>query len=654
MAAPPARSHNPRTIIDLYRLAAEKFGDHPAFCTRQPDGSFSAVGFSELYEHGLDLGAALIDLGVNAREHVGLLADNRLEWVVADCGILLAGAADVPRGSDVTFGEIEYILDHADVKVVFVENDAIFEKLHKCRPRLPGLTTVVVMDRRAKLLHGSLSLWDLVEKGRHLRANGCRRIEERITEVHPGDLFTLIYTSGTTGRPKGVMLTHANMVSQVRNLCIRVTPSDRMLSILPIWHCYERVGLMIAVGNGATTYYTSVRTIGEDLKKVKPTIMFSAPRLWESLYQRILHTVHQSSPGKRAMFRVAYFLSRRLRHSAFFIEGRRIDLTGRAWWQSLFTGVVQALVYVVLLFPYLVMDGLVTRKLRAILGGKFRATVSGGGALPQHVDEFFNYIGVPVLEGYGMTETSPVLAVRTWKKRVIGTVGPAWKETEIRIVSLENGEILYPDRNRPDGGRGLRGEVRVRGPQVMPGYYKDPELTAKVLQDGWLSTGDIGLITFNDCLKLVGRAKETIVLLSGENVEPVPLENKLCESRYIDQCMVIGQDRKHLAALIVTDPAHFKLDGIDLPDRQALIGNPDVERIINREIKTQVSRATGFRPYEMIHAWRLLPKPFEIGDELTPTYKLKRHAIVEKLDHVIREIYQQPEDSGARGSNAAL
>lgn len=650
MTETPDRSQHARTLVELYRLAAERFGNHAAFCTRQTDGTFAAVGFRELYEHGLNLGAALIDLGVDAREHVGLLADNRVEWVVADCGILLAGAADVPRGSDVTFGEIEYILDHADVKVVFVENDALFEKLHKCRPRLPGLKTVIVMDRKAKLQHGSLSLWDLVDRGRKLRADGDRRIEERIAAVRPEDLFTLIYTSGTTGRPKGVMLTHANMVSQVRNLCIRVTPADRMLSILPIWHCYERVGLMIAVGNGATTYYTSVRAIAEDLKKVKPTIMFSAPRLWESLYQRILQTVHKSSPVKRAMFRAAYFLSRRLRHSAFFIEGRRLDLTGRTWWQSFPKGVGQVFVYVVLLGPYLVMDGLVTRKLRAVLGGKFRATVSGGGALPQHVDEFFNYIGVPVLEGYGMTETSPVLAVRTWRKRVIGTVGPIWKETEIRITSLETGETLYPNPNRPNGGRGVRGEIRVRGPQVMPGYYKDPELTARVLNDGWLSTGDIGIMTFNDCLKLVGRSKETIVLMSGENVEPVPIENKLCESPYIDQCMVLGQDQKNLAALIVTDPAHFRKDGIELTGVQDLTGNPDVERIISREIKTYVGRATGFRSFEMIHAWRLLPKPFEIGDELTATYKLKRHVIENVYRDLISEIFHlRDRDHPSRG-----
>jgi long-chain acyl-CoA synthetase len=285
------------------------------------------------------------------------------------------------------------------------------------------------------------------------------------------------------------------------------------------------------------------------------------------------------------------------------------------------------------------MDGLVTRKLRAVLGGKFRATVSGGGALPQHVDEFFNYIGIPVLEGYGMTETSPVVAVRTWRKRVIGTVGPPWAETEFRIADLDTHRILYPDPSRKDLGRGLRGEVQVRGPQVMPGYYKDPELTSKVLNDGWLSTGDIGLITFNDCLKLVGRAKETIVLLSGENVEPVPLENKLCESPYIDQCMVVGQDQKHLAALIVTDPAHFNAHGIEVADRQSLVGHREVERIIGREIKTYISRATGFRSHEMIHKWRLLSKPFEVGDELTATYKLKRHVIEHSYRDLINKIY---------------
>ena len=463
--------------------------------------------------------------------------------------------------------------------------------------------------------------------------------------VRPDDLFTIIYTSGTTGQPKGVQLTHANMVSQARSLPFAIGPTDRFLSILPIWHSYERVAHMVTIAHGTPTFYTSVRTIADDLKTVRPTFMTSAPRLWESLYHKIVHNVAQQGPLKRAMFRAAYFFSRRLRHSSYFIEGRRLDLVGRRWWRSLLQGVGECFIYLGLLAPYLIMDGLVTRKLRAILGGQLRGTISGGGALPPHVDEFFNYIGIPVLEGYGLTESCPVLAVRTWKKRVIGTVGPPWPDTEIRIVDLATDEILYPDPARADLGRGRRGEIHARGPQIMPGYYKEPDLTARVLRDGWLATGDIGLITFNDCLRIVGRCKETIVLLSGENVEPTPIEARLCESGYIDQCIVVGQDQKHLAALVVTHPDRFKNDGITLGDGEELARHPRVEHIIAREIKTRVNAANGFKPYEMIHAWRVVPKPFEVGDELTATYKLKRHVLVDKYADLIHAIYHEPRRS---------
>ena len=632
----------PRNLIDVFRRAAETHVERPAFCSRQPDGSYKATSFRELYDAGCALATALIDLGVEAREHVALLADNRIEWIIADYAVVLAGAADVPRGTDVTPGEIDHILNHADVRVVFVEHAVMLEKFHKCRPRLPGIRTVILMDRAGQAKYGALSLWDLVEKGRKLREAGDRRVEERAGGVKPDDLFTLIYTSGTTGRPKGVRLTHANMLTQINYCPIDFGPRDRLLSILPIWHSYERVILMLAIARGATTYYTTIRTIGEDLKKVKPTLMGSAPRLWENMHQKIINNVMQAGPAKRVMFRIAYFFSWRLRHSAYFIEGRRLDLHGRRWWWSLLEGTMHVGIYLALLIPYLIMDALVTRKLRAILGGEFRGTISGGGALPTHVDEFFNYIGIPVLEGYGLTESSPVLAVRTWKQRVIGTVGPPWPRTEIRIVDLHDGRVLYPEPHREDLGRGLRGEVHARGPQIMAGYHKDPELTARVLRDGWLATGDIGIMTFNDCLKIVGRCKETIVLLSGENVEPTPIENKLCESRYIDQCMVVGQDQKNLAALIVTRPEHFSADGVSATSAAELVGNPTVERILGREIKALVNVHTGFRHFEMIHAWRVLPKPLEVGDELTSTYKLKRHVIDTKYGELVRSIYRTP------------
>ena len=287
----------------------------------------------------------------------------------------------------------------------------------------------------------------------------------------------------------------------------------------------------------------------------------------------------------------------------------------------------------------MLLDGIVLKKLRAIVGGEFRGTISGGGALQPHVDEFFNFIGIPVLEGYGMTETSPVLAVRTWDNLVIGTVGEPYPHTEIRIVDLQSGEILYPDSRRSGSGRGLRGEIHVKGPQVMRGYYKDPEGTARVLRDGWMNTGDIGMVTFNGCVKILGRSKDTIVLLNGENIEPVPIEARLVESSFVDQCMVVGQDQKALAALIVPSFEHFRKAGFSESTAAELDANPEAHRLIDEDIRRLINHSNGFKSFERITTWRFVPKTFEVGDEMTNTFKLKRHVISERYAHLISEMF---------------
>jgi long-chain acyl-CoA synthetase len=262
--------------------------------------------------------------------------------------------------------------------------------------------------------------------------------------------------------------------------------------------------------------------------------------------------------------------------------------------------------------------------------------------LQPHVDEFFNFIGIPVLEGYGMTETSPVLAVRTWSNLVIGTVGNPYPHTEVRILDLQSGEILYPDSRRPGGGRGMRGEIHVKGPQVMRGYYKNPEETARVLRDGWMNTGDIGMVTYNGCLKILGRSKDTIVLLNGENIEPVPIEARLVESSFIDQCMVVGQDQKALAALIVPSFDHFRQAGFTESTATELAANPKVGHLVDEEIRNLINHSNGFKSFERIIAWRFVSKAFEVGDEMTNTFKLKRHVITDRYAQLISEMFLKP------------
>ncbi|MFZ4774969.1 MAG: AMP-dependent synthetase/ligase [Terrimicrobiaceae bacterium] len=627
------------TLTQVYAGAADRFGDLPAFARKDASGKFLPVSFQELYETGLNLATALISLGVHSRDHVGLLSDNRLEWILCDYGILLAGAADVPRGTDITDEELVYILTHADVRVVFVENLTTLEKVQRCHHRLKKLEKIILMSAGGEPPKGVLRLEDLILEGEQRRESGDRSALERSLTVKPEDLFTIIYTSGTTGTPKGVQLTHANMCSQIENLPFDLQPGDRMLSILPIWHSYERVFEMVSVAMGACTYYTSLRAIGEDLKVVRPTLMASAPRLWESLYQKILSNVKSAPLPRRVLFHAAYACARYVHRAERFFLGQELDMHGLHLMEKFRLAASRTLGWLVSIIPYRILDRLVLAKVRGIVGGRFRGTISGGGALQPHVDEFFNFIGIPVLEGYGLTETSPVLAVRTWKNLVIGTVGHPYPGTEVRIVDLHTGDILYPNSWKRRHGRGLRGEIHVRGEQVMQGYYKDPEGTERVLRDGWLNTGDIGMITFNNCLKILGRSKDTIVLLSGENVEPLPIEAKLVSSPLIEQCMVVGQDEKTLGALIVPAADGFREAGLKVAGIAEILPREDAHRLMDAEIRRLVSAETGFKPFERIAVWRFVPRSFEVGDELTNTFKLKRHIITERYAGTIEEMF---------------
>ena len=628
-------------IADLYRLAAEVYGGQPAQARREKGGEFATRTYRELYERACALGTAFLELGLQARQHVAILADNRPEWMLCDAAVLLCGAADVPRAADVTAQEISFIVAHSDSVLLIAENVHVLARVLEVRAALPKVKHIVLMDGEPPEASGVVKLADLIERGRHLRAAGDRVIEERLVGIKGGDLFTIIYTSGTTGTPKGVMLTHDNMLSQARYLPFDLTPRDRVLSILPVWHSYERVFEMITISRGACTYYTNLRMIGEDLRKARPTWMASAPRLWEGLYNRILQNVAQSSAMKQALFRAAYHCSREYESALFVLTGRKLDLRGRTVSESLAIGVTSLGKLLLYAVPRKILDGLVLKKLRGVVGGEFKGTVSGGGALPPHVDEFFNYIGIPVLEGYGMTETSPVLAVRTWRKLVIGTVGPVWPRTEIRIVEQGTDKVIYPAQPTPGGGRGIKGEIHAKGPQVMQGYYKNPEATEKVLRDGWMNTGDLGMVTFNDCLKILGRSKETIVLLSGENVEPVPIEAQLLESRFIEQCMVVGQDEKHLGALIVPSLEGLKAQGFEVALLADAENDPRIAEVVGAEVRRLVNREQGYKPFEFVLAWRFVPKAFEVGDELTATFKPKRHVITGKYSGLIDAMYEK-------------
>lgn len=626
----------------LYGQAAERYDSLPAFATRRSELVWRPVSYREVFEEGLDLATGLIELGVKARDHVGLFGDNRYEWILADYGVILSGAADVPRGRDVTDAELLYIIDHAGIEVAFVETEAMLDQILRLRSQLPFLREIIVYDPRCKARDGARTLKEVRITGACLRKEGDRRAEERMAGIRPDDLFTLIYTSGTTGQPKGVMLTHANMASQIRNLPAIHNCNDRVLSVLPIWHIFERVIEMYTISFGGCTYYSSIMTLADDMKNVEPTFMASAPRLWEKLHERILQSVKESHPVRQLLFHTAYFLSRQYKVSSFYLSNNFLQTHPEPLWRRLILSAFHAVRWLIVLPWYGFFNAAVLERIRLGAGGSLRNTISGGGALPRHIDRFFNYVGIPVLEGYGMTETSPVISVRPVDKLVIGTVGPPISETRLRIVDPETGEILYPDPNLPDEGRSKRGEIWVRGPQVMKGYYKDPDLTGKTLHNGWLRTGDLGMITYNNCLKILGRSKATIVLSSGENVEPEPIEMHLQQSRFIDYCMIVGQDKKHLGALIVPGLAGFKECGFEEDSVEDLTKNPKAYKIIRDEIRRMNIHANGFKRYEQIRDFRLLPNGFQVGHEMTNLYKIKRHIVEKKFSHFIEDLYAKP------------
>ncbi len=631
-------------LADLYRKAADKYESLPAFATRKKALEWEPVSFRELYEQGKELAAGLIELGVEARDHVGLFSDNRVEWMLADYGIQLCGAVNSPRGADVTDDEMVYIINHARIRVAFVENDALQKKIMRLKPDMPELQEVILLSSKSEPLEGVHPLREVMAVGALQREKGDRQVEERMDAIRPDDLFTLIYTSGTTGKPKGVMLTHSNMMSQMEVIPIELTCTDRVLSILPIWHIFERVFEVYTISCGACNYYTSIRTLGDDLQNVEPTFMGSAPRLWESLHQRILENVRSAHPVRRALFHIAYFLGHYYQESIFYITNNDLQLKPQS---KIKRAIFRAghLIRLLLLLPwYGFFNAAVLESVRKSAGGSIKATVSGGGALPIEIDKFFNYIGIPVLEGYGLTETSPVIAVRTEEKLVNGTVGPPVADTEVRIVDLDTEEVLYPNEKYPHQGRGLRGEIWVRGPQVMKGYYREPSITKSVLRDGgWFRTGDMGMMTHNGSLKILGRSKSTIVLSNGENLEPEPLEMQLRQSRYIENCMVVGQDQKFVGALIVPRLEVFREEGVEAESLEDLAENPKANRIMKEEVRQMLTRTAGIKKFEYVRDFRLLPNTFKVGDEVTNLFKLKRHVIEDKYQDTINDIFAPKE-----------
>lgn len=633
-----------QTVPKLLRKSAMEWPETVAQFSRRKDGEFEPVTYRELYQKALDFGAGLLSIGIKRGDLIGLISDNRKEWLQADMGIMAIGATDVPRGCDATLLDLEAIFTITETKYIVTENSAQVKKILSIKEKLPFIKEIIVFDEPTEEILAEAknfgitiySFAEILKFGQTFRIEHKDEVENELEKGKNSDLACIIFTSGTTGTPKGVMLSHGNFLAQLEELPerIMINPGEKALLVLPVWHVFEReVEYVILIQGGSLCYSKPIGSILlADLKKLNPTLLPAVPRVFEAVYDGILRKMRKTGGIVNALFnfftKVAILHSRmhRLMFNQNVCFSRYYTV---AWWFAF-------IIPWCLLWPLKLLGNLlVFRKIKAMLGTNFRAGIAGGGAYPPVLDDFFWAIGVKIVEGYGLTETAPVISVRPIAAPVFGNVGSPIRGVKCRIVDPDDGFVLK---------RGQFGAVQIKGPTVMQGYYKRPDLTAKTMTvDGWLDTGDLGYLSIHDEIVLKGRKKDTIVLLGGENVEPLPIELKLSESRYIRQAVVVGQDKHYLGALILVEEDEVKNfaaeNGIQYDTYENLINSESIQKLFESEVSSLINSKNGFKMFERINKFALITKPFEVGVELSAKQEIMRYRLTEIYKDQIKKIF---------------
>ena len=635
-----------QTVPKMLRKSATEWPEVVAQFSRKKDGEFEPITYRELFQASLDFGAALLSIGIKRGDLIGLISDNRKEWLQADMGIMAVGAIDVPRGCDATLIDLEAIFSITETKYIVTENSAQVKKILSIREKIPFVQKIIVFDeptedalQEAKDCNVELfSFTQMMKLGQAFRIDHKDEVEQELEKGSRDELACIIFTSGTTGTPKGVQLSHGNFLSQLEELPERIfiNPGEKALLVLPVWHVFEReVEYVILIQGGSLCYSKPIGSILlADFKKLNPTLLPAVPRVFEAIYDGIVRKMRKTGGIVNALF--SFFTNVAIIHSRMqrLMFNQNVSFTRYytvAWWFAF-------LIPWTLLWPLKFLGNLIVfRKIKAMLGTNFRAGIAGGGAYPPVLDEFFWAIGVKIVEGYGLTETSPVISVRPIAAPVFGNVGSPLRGIKCRIVDPEDGFVLK---------RGQFGAVQVKGPTVMQGYYKRPDLTAKTMTvDGWLDTGDLGMLTIHDEIVLKGRKKDTIVLLGGENVEPLPIELKLSESRYIKQAVVVGQDQHYLGALILVDEDEIKNyaaeNGVQYDTYENLIASETIQKLYESEVNSYINAKNGFKMFERINKFALITKPFEVGVELSAKQEIMRYRLNEIYKDQIKKIFSE-------------
>jgi long-chain acyl-CoA synthetase len=583
-------------LLDQYR---QQFPDKKMLYNKVK-GEWLGLSANEIHAQSQQLAAALIRLGVTpgqwtpeTQEKVGILADNCTEWMVVDFAVQQTGGVLVPIYPSISNADLAYILNESSVRILFIANKALYKKVNAVRNDVPSLEHVFCFQEVPEA-----PLWTSLLKP--ISQEEQQHIESLRAQITSETLFTIIYTSGTTGNPKGVMLNHRNVGSNATSSVVLFNfceSNEKVLSFLPLNHIFERTVMYIYIAKGVTVYFAEgMETIGPNLREVQPAVFTTVPRLLEKVYERIEAKGQELTGIKRKLFFWALNLAEKF-------EINNQTLAYKIQWK--------------------IADKLIYSKWREAVGGNVRAIITGSAACQVRLARIFTAAQIVIMEGYGLTETSPVVTVNTYQKegRAFGTVGDTIDGVEVKIA--EDGEIL------------------CKGPNIMMGYYKHLDQTNEVIKDGWFHTGDIGIITEQGFLKITDRKKEIFKLSAGKYIAPLPIENKMKESAFIEQIMVVGSNQKFAGALIV--PAkekiieYFAKQENKTIDPQTLTDDKDVLKLIRKELDKYNSY---FAAHEHVKKFQLITNEWTIdGGELTPTLKIKRKKIMEKYGHLVDRIY---------------
>jgi len=624
-------------LSQVWQSAADKFPDIPALIDNHSAYPLK-ITFREMWQQICQFAAGLQASGfdVTATDpqippRIALFADNSARWFIADQGIMAAGAVNAVRSSQTDRAELLYILANSGSTALVVEDVKTLKKLLPELLDLPLSLVVLLMEEEIPEDLKDLSI--KVLNFSQLMTAG-KDAPFQLTTADRSTLATLIYTSGTGGQPKSVMLTHGNLLHQVNTFggTIILQPGDLFVSILPSWHSYERACEYFVLSQGCTQIYTNIRHIKADLKQYRPHLMVGVPRLWENIYEGVQRQLREQPANKQKLVSTFFGWSQSYIKAKRLATGLDLNNLNPSFIEKLGAGIKAGL-----LAPlHSLGKVIVYKKVLEATGGRVKLAVSGGGSLAMHLEDFFEIIGFPIVVGYGLTETSPVTNVRRPWHNLRGSSGLPLPGTEIKIVDPETRASL------PKGARGL---VLLRGPQIMRGYYQNPEATkAAIDPQGWFNSGDLGMVTPAGDIVITGRAKDTIVLTNGENIEPLPIEDACLRSPYIAQILLVGQDQRSLGALIVPNQEALKLwitqQNLTLQLPEDLFSKP-IQDLFRQELNREVKNRPGYRADDRIGVFQLIAEPFSIENGmLTQTLKTRRPVITAHYQHLITEMFK--------------